>query len=112
MYRRVKGPSGSKFLGGPSLVGGALLSLARPGAALADPDLDTFLAPSHASNSGHDGPMEQVRGETSSRRRGTRGALANKRAADSRANALVSIIRELGTAGFLSRGPRGPDSIG
>jgi hypothetical protein len=31
------------------------------------------------------------------------GALANKRAADSRARALVSIIRELGAAGFVSR---------
>ena len=101
MYRQVKGPSGSKFLGGPSLVGGALLSLARPGAALADPDLDTFLAPSHASNSGHDGPM--VRGKTSSRRRGIHGALANKRAADSRASALVPTIRELRAAGFISR---------
>jgi len=28
MYRQVKGPSGiAKFLGGPSLVGGALMSL-------------------------------------------------------------------------------------
>jgi hypothetical protein len=101
MYRQVKGPSGSNFLGGPSLVGGTLLSLARPGAALADPDLDTFLAPSHASNSGHDGPM--VRVETSPGRRGMQGALANKRAADSRANALASTIRELEAAGFISR---------
>jgi Recombinase len=101
MYRQVKGPSGSKYLGGPSLVGGALMSLARPGAALADLDLDTFLAPSHASNSGHDWPM--VRGETSSRRRGKHGALANKRAADSRANALASTLRELRAAGFISR---------
>jgi Recombinase len=101
MYRQVKGPSGSKFLGGPSLVGEALMSLVRPGAALADRDLDTFLAPSHASNSGHDGPM--VRGKTSSRRRGIHGALANKRAADSRASALVPTIRELRAAGFISR---------
>jgi len=101
MYRQVKGPSGSKFLGGPSLVGGALLSLARPGAALADPDLDTFLAPSHASNSGHDRPM--VRGETSSRSRRTHGALANKRPADIRARALASTLRELEAAGFKTR---------
>src|SRR3979490_2696003 len=101
MYRQGKSPSGSKFLGGPSLVGGPLMSLVRPGAALADLDLDTFLAPSHASNSGHDGPM--VRGKTSSRRRGIHGALANKRAADSRASALVPTIRELRAAGFISR---------
>jgi hypothetical protein len=47
--------------------------------------------------------MERVRGETSSRWRGGHGALANKRAADSRARALVSIIRELRAAGFVSR---------
>jgi recombinase len=44
-----------------------------------------------------------VRGETSSRRRGIHGALANKRAADSRASALVPTIRELRAAGFISR---------
>jgi Recombinase len=104
MYRQVKGPSGSKFLGGPSLVGGLLLaSLDRPGAAPADPDLDIFLTPSRASKSGHDGPMERVRGGTSPSRRGLHGALAGKRAADSRAGALVSIIREVMAAGFVSR---------
>ena len=50
-----------------------------------------------------DDPMKQVRGETSSRRRGVQGALANKRAADSRANALASTLRELRVAGFISR---------
>jgi hypothetical protein len=44
-----------------------------------------------------------VRGEASSRRRGVHGALANKRAADSRARALASIIHELRAAGFISR---------
>jgi hypothetical protein len=44
MYRQVKGPSGlADFLGGPSFVCGPLMSFARPGAALADPDLDTIL---------------------------------------------------------------------
>ncbi|MEA2916063.1 MAG: hypothetical protein QOJ15_8144 [Bradyrhizobium sp.] len=47
--------------------------------------------------------MEPVRGETSPSRRAIHGALTNKRAADSRARALVSIIRELGAAGFVSR---------
>ena len=47
--------------------------------------------------------MERVRGETSPGRRGMQGALANKRAADSRVRALVPIIRELRAAGFISR---------
>jgi hypothetical protein len=47
--------------------------------------------------------MEQVSGGTSSRKRGGHGALANKQAADSRARALVSTIRELRAAGFVSR---------
>ena len=47
--------------------------------------------------------MKQVSGETSSRRRGRHGALANKRAADSRAHALASTIRKLMAAGPLSR---------
>ena len=47
--------------------------------------------------------MEQAGGERSSRNRGIHGALANKRAADSRANALVPTIRELRAAGFISR---------
>ena len=49
------------------------------------------------------GPMEQVSGKTSSCRRGQHGALAVKRAADSRAHALASTIRELKAAGFVSR---------
>ena len=47
--------------------------------------------------------MEQVSGGTSSRRRGVHGPLALKRAADSRALALVPTIRELRAAGFVSR---------
>jgi Recombinase len=42
-------------------------------------------------------------GETSLRRRGLHGALANKRAADARASALVQIIGELRAAGIISR---------
>jgi len=44
-----------------------------------------------------------VRGEASSRSRRIHGALANKRAANSRASALVPTIRELRAAGFISR---------
>jgi len=47
--------------------------------------------------------MEQVSGGTSSGRRGGQGALAGKRAADSRALALLPAIRELMAAGFVSR---------
>jgi hypothetical protein len=47
--------------------------------------------------------MEQVSGETSSRGRSVHGALAVKRAADSRAAALASTIRKLMAAGFVSR---------
>jgi hypothetical protein len=47
--------------------------------------------------------MERVRGERSSRSRGVQGALANKRAADSRARALASTLRELRAAGVISR---------
>jgi len=47
--------------------------------------------------------MKQVRGEASPSTRGLRGALANKREADSRARALASTIRELMAVGFLSR---------
>jgi hypothetical protein len=54
-------------------------------------------------NSGHHGPMEQVSGQTPSRRRGGHGVLANKRAADSRAHALASTVRKLTAAGSLSR---------
>ena len=55
-------------------------------------------------NSGHDGPMEQESGETSPRRCGRDAvASANKRAADSRALALATTIRELLAAGFVSQ---------
>jgi hypothetical protein len=54
------------------------------------------------SGSGHDGLMEQARGKTSSRRNGIRGGLAGKRAADSRALALLPTIRKLMAAGFVS----------
>jgi hypothetical protein len=47
--------------------------------------------------------MEPVSGETSPSRRSLHSALANKRAADSRARALVPTIRELRAAGFVSR---------
>jgi hypothetical protein len=47
--------------------------------------------------------MEREHMETSRRPRGIPGALANKRAADSRADALAPTIRELMAAGFLSR---------
>jgi hypothetical protein len=47
--------------------------------------------------------MEQVSGETSWRRRGGHGGLAVKQAAESRALALASTIRELMAAGFVSQ---------
>ena len=48
--------------------------------------------------------MKQLRGTTASRRRGIRGGpLASKRAADARARALASTLRELRAAGFVSR---------
>jgi hypothetical protein len=47
--------------------------------------------------------MEQVRGKTSSGWRGIRGAVAGKRAAEARARALASTLRELRAAGFISR---------
>ena len=46
--------------------------------------------------------MERVHGKTSSRGRGIRGGAAAKRAADSRARALVSTVRELKAKGFVS----------
>ena len=46
--------------------------------------------------------MEREHAEASLRRRGTHGALANKRAAESHANGLASTIRELMAAGFTS----------
>jgi hypothetical protein len=53
--------------------------------------------------SGHDVRMKQGRGRASSHRRAIHGPLAVKRAADSRALALASTIRELMAAGFVSR---------
>src|ERR1700687_3120439 len=47
--------------------------------------------------------MEQVSGVTSSRGRGVHVASTNKRAADSRAAALASTIRQLLAAGFVSQ---------
>ena len=47
--------------------------------------------------------MEREHAESSLRRRGSQGALANKRGADSRAHALASTLRELKAAGFQSR---------
>ena len=47
--------------------------------------------------------MEQGRGRTSSRRRVIPGPLAGKRAANSRAAALASTIRQLMAAGFVSQ---------
>jgi hypothetical protein len=46
--------------------------------------------------------MERVSEGTSSRRQAAHGALGSKRTADSRALALVSTIRELRAAGFIS----------
>jgi hypothetical protein len=42
MYRQVKGPSGTSAWAALRLLAGTPMSLARPGDALADPDLDTF----------------------------------------------------------------------
>ena len=47
--------------------------------------------------------MEREHAETPLRQRGVQGALADKRAADSRARALVEIIHEFMAAGFFSR---------
>ena len=47
--------------------------------------------------------MKQVNGGASPRRSGTHTALKNRRAADSRAAALASTIRELVAAGFVSQ---------
>ena len=55
-------------------------------------------------NSGHNGPMEQLSTVTSSRPRGIDAAAsALKQAADSRAAALASTIRELMATGFVSQ---------
>jgi len=40
MYRQVKGPSGTSAWAALRLLAGTLMSLARPGDALADPDLE------------------------------------------------------------------------
>jgi Recombinase len=53
-------------------------------------------------NSGHHGPMEQVSRITSSRPRGRHDGLTLKQAADSRALALASTLRELIAGGFIS----------
>jgi hypothetical protein len=66
-------------------------------------DLDTELTSVALAQPGHDGPMEREHAETSLRQRGVQGALANKRAADARARALVQIIHELMAVGSLSR---------
>ena len=47
--------------------------------------------------------MEQVRAEAFSPKRGARGRLANKRAADHRANALAPTLSEIQAAGFMAR---------
>jgi hypothetical protein len=47
--------------------------------------------------------MERAHAESSVRKRGVQGALANKLAADSRANTLASTVSELRAAGFISR---------
>jgi recombinase len=47
--------------------------------------------------------MEQVRAEAFSPKRGARGRLANKRAADHRANALAPTLIEIQAAGFMAR---------
>ena len=47
--------------------------------------------------------MERAHAESSVRKRGAQGALANKLAADSRANTLASTVSELRAAGFISR---------
>ena len=47
--------------------------------------------------------MKTARGQTSSRKNGLLGALAGKRAADARARALASTLRELTAARFVSQ---------
>ena len=85
------------------MTGISVAAMRKPVQLAARADLDTKLTSVGVAQPGHDGPMERVRGETSSRRRGIHGALANKHAADSRARALASIIHELRAAGFISR---------
>jgi hypothetical protein len=79
------------------------VSLASPGETLRSESAHSLdLKRSHSSNSGHGSSMAPVRRKTSPGRSGTRGALANKRAADSRALVLLPTIRELMAAGFAS----------
>jgi hypothetical protein len=47
--------------------------------------------------------MKQLSQEASTSKRGVLGALTNKRASDSRARALVSTLRKLRAAAFVSR---------
>ena len=47
--------------------------------------------------------MKTARGQASSRKNGILGALASRRAADSRARTLASTLRELLAAGFVSQ---------
>jgi hypothetical protein len=63
-------------------------------------DLDTNLTSAAVSQRGHDGPMEQTSGKTSSRRSGRDAALADKRV---RSLALASTIEKLIAAGFVSQ---------
>ena len=85
------------------MTGISVAAMRKPVQLAARADLDTKLTSVGVAQPGHDGPMERVRGETSSRRRGIHGALANKHAADSRARALALTLRELIAAGFASR---------
>src|SRR3984893_5768399 len=105
MYRRGQSPARAQFRGGPSLVGGALMSRGR--SICCCPNRS---GPRHNLNigrrlawRGHNRPMEPVRGETSPGRRRMHGALAVKRAADTHALALLPTIRKLMAAGFVSQ---------
>src|ERR1700730_18436145 len=105
MYRRGQSPARAQFRGGPSLVGGALMSRGR--SICCWPNRS---GPRHNLNigrrlawRGHSRPMEPVRGETPPGRRRMHGALAVKRAADTHALALLPTIRKLMAAGFVSQ---------
>ena len=79
------------------------VSLASLGGTLRSDSVHSLdLKRSHASNSGHDSSLAPVRRETLPGRSGSQGALANKRAADSRALVLLPTIRNLMAAGFAS----------
>src|SRR5580693_3086256 len=84
---------------GPS----SLLRLRSALAGYSSPCLDIILTSAAVSKPGHDGPMERVGAETSPGGRRMHGALANKRAADARARALLPTIRKLMAAGFVSQ---------